>query len=144
MNYWFTIHWPQFDKEKNIRIPEIEIQEHPDNLGYLSSLKKGDLVFVYGTKGGQPSKVGNKTYRRPTEKKNGIKAIYTVASDGWLRRNELGIRYGMWYATMAETDYHGNVPKEKANEILGYKKEEQLPPHWPGWMRLKTYNKRTG
>ncbi len=126
MNYWFTVHWPQFENEKATRIPEIEVKEHPDNLSYVSSLKKGDVVFVYGTKGGQPSKVAGKTLNRPIDNQNGIKAIYTVASDGWIQRKELGIRYGMWYATMDKTKHQGHVPKIDVNQILGYNRNNNF------------------
>jgi hypothetical protein len=141
MNYWITIHWPQFIDEKHTRIPEIEVKEHPDNIGYISSLKKGDLIFVYGTKTSQPSKIDGKTYHRPKAETNGIKSIYTVASDGWLERKELGIRYGMWYATMEKTKYRGHVSQAKANEILGYKKNNPFRHIGPDGCGLKMITK---
>jgi len=121
MNYWFTVHWPEFEHEKGIRIPDIEVEKDPRELGYFDLLKIGDLVFVYRTKRGDPSILPNgKKLYRPVEKSNGLKAIYTVAS-GWQHREYPGIRTWKWYAEMAETGYSGFISQERTNEILGYK-----------------------
>jgi hypothetical protein len=123
MNYWLTVHWPEFADEKGKRIPDIEVKKNPKELGFFDLLKIGDIVFVYRTKTGDPSILpnGKKKYR-PIKKTNGVEDIYTVAS-GWKYRENPGIRTWKWYANMEKTGYKGCIPRERVNEILGYARD---------------------
>ena len=123
MNYWLTTHWPPFEDELD-RIPEIEVKEDPIDLeDYADLLRKGDLVFVYKFKqGGEPYKDKDRIIHRIKAELNGIDAIFTVKSEGWLERDIIGRRFSKWYAELQKTKFQGFVPKVKVNEILGYKK----------------------
>jgi hypothetical protein len=120
VNYWFSVHWPEFAHEKGIRIPDIEVEEDPRKLGYLDLLKIGDIVFIYRTKSGRPSILPDgKKIHRPRKKTNGIEDVYKVSS-GWKYREIPGIRTWKWFAEMERAGYKGYVDREQVNDILGY------------------------
>jgi hypothetical protein len=152
MNYWLTIHWPPFEDELN-RIPEVEIQFNPSEVGLHNLLHKGDLVFVYRTITG-PS-FFKETERgeiveinRMAEKSSGIKKIFTVKSEGWLKRKEEewknSRRWGEWYAELSETGYSGNIPRITVNQALGFKAGNTFRRYGPKGCGLNLLSEATG
>lgn len=127
--YWITTQWPQYEV-RNVDDFDIELQEkHEDT---RRELQKGDLIFIYELKTGYVEKgCGKRETGRcgiialvqanenfEENPKRELRTFY----DG---KKEIKMRW-KWLAKAKTVSKNGFVPREKLNEILGYKPKYTL------------------
>lgn len=131
MNYWLTTHWPpRFDADPNDNSNGVWLPDGREAAG--ADFKKGDKVFIYQSRSGRPEILkridGSEYTVWSIEGKEGIIAVceadseifedagaepskYTDGSEIWWR----------WYAPLTLLSKSGFVPRQRINEVLGYK-----------------------
>ena len=150
MNYWPTIHWPPFEDELD-RIPELELQYEPRELGFAENLRKGDWVFIYRTKTGPTfnTEVNEKMIEifRIREKHSGVISLYTAKSGQWMRRLgdfKGGRRWEEWFVELEKTHHRGLIPRTEVNRILGFKPGNTFRSYGPKGCGLNLISESQG